>query len=143
MSYDLSMFRPGTPFAGQQLFGPGDTGQVVSGPAKLVQWVVNEFMTPAGSIPLSPNGCGFVSTLLRGIRTEADVFVAWAMAAPTVLKNIQAVALAADPTDEQLAGLGVGQLQLTAGVCQLTITVANRAGTTSNGVLPLSFVLNR
>lgn len=142
-TYDLSMTRSragGAP-AIQQLAGPDDKGEIVTGGAKLAQKYVVILMTEKGSIPYAKNrGSNFINILrLNGMATEADVLTAFAGAQLDL--GAQLKPKATDPPDEQFAKATVKGITITSEGISLKFDIISASRSVITVDLPLVFVL--
>lgn len=121
---------------------PGQGGAVVTGIAKLAQWFLLDFLTPAGSVAADPSaGCNFITDLEAGrLQTTVDVFTSFSFAVGTVQANLQRRARTTDPPDERFAGAALAGLQLAPDQITLGITLTSAAGTAAQLILPLPAV---
>jgi hypothetical protein len=126
----------------QQLFGPGYTGSLVQGAAKLAQRFLVHFLTPLGSIPYrAKQGSLFMKRLGQGMANESDILAAFSASLLTLLPNMQAEETSSDPADERFVGAQVTAITLEQTKLTISIKVVNRTGTAAKISLPLEFAL--
>lgn len=141
-TYDLSMARiqpMGQP-AIQQLAGPGDTGEIITGGTKLAQKYVVILMTEKGSIPYASNrGSNFVNIMrMHGLNSEADVLTAFTGAQLDM--SVQLKPKVTDPPDEQFVKATVKGIIITSEGIMLSFNIITR-GTGLEITIPINFVL--
>ena len=141
-TYDLSMSRaqPAGEPAIQQLIGPGDMGQIITGGSKLAQKYVVILMTEKGSIPYATTrGSNFVNILqMSGGGSEGDILTAFAGAQIDI--NRQLPLNTNDPLEEQFVKAVVTGIMITSSGALLSFNIiTNGAGLSVT--LPLNFVL--
>lgn len=145
MTIDIAAFRlQDNALAVQQLAGPGDRGITITGAAKLGQRVVLELMTERGSIPyLKDRGTRLVTKMRSGrIRTEFDLFVAFAAASLDVSRNLRSEETEDDPEDERFKSMKCLSLALTReGGAILEFVVTSVSKKFSNIRLPINVKL--
>lgn len=142
MSIDVSFLRQSSPQYEQILADATDSGRTVTGVDKVAQRLLLHLLTRKDSIPQSTAGCEFLDLCLNGnVTTENDVFVIFASSLNTVVQAIQAEQLDTDPEDEQLAGVGIENLQLTEDSASLNIVIRTVAGDKKKLPVPLKFIL--
>lgn len=142
-TYDLSMVRVqpmGAP-AIQELAGPGDMGEIITGGAKLAQKYVVILMTEKGSIPYAKTrGSNFIAILkMNGMYTEADFLTAFAGAQLDLSSQLKPVPT--DPPDEQFKKAVVKNITITSDTLLLTIIIFSATAVGLQVTIPINFVL--
>lgn len=117
-------------------------GGVVTGPQKLAQRLLVLLLTPRGSQRYRPDaGSDFVTDGARGLwRTPADVRLSFGGARSDVLSQLRAAEAAADPDDERIEELALGEVAIALGTVSVTLTMTTVAGDTATLVLPVPVV---
>jgi hypothetical protein len=140
---DLAAFRPaGTEPAEHVLADATSSGETVTSEAKLAQRVILELLTEKQSMPfLSRRGTSLLSRLRSGqIRTEHDLFVAYAVAALDVSRNLRSEDASTDDPSSRYAGSRLRGLRLDtgSGLAELTIEITSKAGIKNVIYLPIN-----
>lgn len=104
--------------------------QAVTGIQKLAQRALLELLTRKGSMLLLPTrGSSLLDSISRGgVRTEADVYQAFAFASTDVLRNLAADTATADPADEKLRSFELTGASVLPGYIQLNVRIESEAG---------------
>jgi hypothetical protein len=143
-SYDILAFPgvvvPGTAQLEQELFGPGNTGQIVTGILMLAQRWVIEFLTETGSLLYDPTrGTNFMTDARLGrFQTELSVIQSFNFALVDLQRNLQGEETSSIPNDERYASAELLKLALFSGLLQMTVQLNSVAGTAVNVILPVS-----
>lgn len=114
-------------------------GFVCTGIQKLAQRWLLEFLTEAGSIPYrTQRGCAFPAQLRRGfLRTELEVFQAFALSKTTIASNLQAEETGEEEDDERYQDSVLEQIEISPGFLTLRIRIVSRAGVNRKIILPI------
>lgn len=143
MTIEVSFWRKDAKTYKQVLADEIDSGRIVEGPEKLAQRFVLHLFTRKDSIPKSSAGCEFLDRVSNSnITTENDIFAVFTSVLPTIVAAIQAEELEDDPANEKFAGVGVKELQLSAGSLKLNIVIRTSSGEKIPISIPLNFLLN-
>jgi hypothetical protein len=128
----------------QSLVGACDGGQVCTGIQKLVQHFLFLLLTKKGSLQHQPTiGTTFMlQAEAGGWRTSADVTIAFGAALLDLKRQLRAVALAADPLDEQIADAILTGVGFQPGAVSLSIALSTLAGPTYTFVVPISVLVH-
>lgn len=141
-TYDLAMTRTnGQNPAIQQLAGPGDSGEVVTGGNKLAQLFTVLLMTEKGSISYAPKrGSNFINILkMNGMFSEQDVFTAFTGAQLDL--RVQLTPDTTKPLDEQFNKATLNQVTITDTGLILSINILSQASVGTIVELPISFTV--
>lgn len=129
----------------QELVSPGNQGSVITGIEKLVQRVLIELLTEAGSTPYFESRGTLLMTQLRAglIRTNQELLSAFAGAASDVIRNLRLEADAqTDPLDERISSLEIESATITQDKAVITAVVRSLAGESRQVLFPLTVVPN-
>ena len=123
-----------------QLFSKEITGQVCTGPQKLAQRWLLEFLTETGSMPGLPNrGCTFMTKVRQGtLRTYSDVWTAFVFGAYQTSVTLLNEEDDTWPDDERLLRAELLSLTFFPGYANLNIQIISRAGNSRAVILPIS-----
>lgn len=125
----------------QQLFGPGDSGQLCTGSIKLAQRWLLEFLTARGSMPfhMAKRGTTFMTALRAGrLRTEFDVKSQFAFAAADVRIALQAEETENTPLDERIDTVSLLQLAILDDAISLSVRLTSQSGDAQRLIVPIS-----
>jgi hypothetical protein len=112
----------------------------INGLIKLAQRWLMEFSTEQGSIPYEPGrGCPFFAVARQGgLRTELDVFQAFAMSGSKVRLNLQSEEdPVKDPPNERFAGANLLQVVISGALAALRVQIVSKAGTAGILLVPI------
>ncbi len=143
--YDVAAFRLVTGQDAVHVMADAlSRGELLKDEAKLAQRVVFELLTEKRSMPYARDrGTGFVTRLRSGrVRTEHDLFVAYAAASLDLGKNLRAEESASDPPRERYGKAKLLSMKLgSQGDAILSIQITSRAGTSVGLILPVNVKL--
>lgn len=124
----------------QQLVGVGDSGAVLTGIVKLVQRVALELLTDRGSMPYLPERGTLLMPQLRAgaIRTSAELFAAFSLAASDVVRTLRNEASTTTPADERLQAVEMVSAQIIEQLAVVRAFVISDAGESREVYLPLT-----
>jgi hypothetical protein len=123
-----------------ELVKSGRAGHIATGPQKLVQRWLLEFLTERGSMPGLPNrGTDFMTLVRQGqLRTEAAVLAAFNFAAYDARVNLGKEENETWPNDERIGPVSVQSIAFLPGYAQIKFTIETRAGTARVIILPVA-----
>jgi len=123
----------------QVLVQRGQSGAIITGIEKLVQRFLIELLTEAASLDYQPlRGTTFMTALRAGIvRTSADLFATFAVAAVDARQNLQGEEQDTDPADERFRRADLLSATLFGDTASLNIQVVSEAGEARKVIFPL------
>lgn len=122
-----------------ELASPGKSTQIATGPQKLVQRWLLEFLTELGSMPgLPKRGTDFMTQVRRGrLRTQAAVIAAFNFAAYAARTNLRNEEDDTWPDDERIGVVELQSVAFLPGYAQIRCSIASRAGSSRSIILPI------
>jgi hypothetical protein len=142
--YDFLALQNIRPFnetlLGLELATPKNSGQIATGPQKLVQRWLLEFLTELGSMPGLPNrGTNFMTLVRQGrLRTETAVLSAFNFAAYDARVNLIKEEDDTWVDDERIGSADLLSIAFLPGYAQIKFTLSSRAGSTRAIILPVA-----
>jgi hypothetical protein len=123
-----------------ELVKSGKPGQIATGPQKLAQRWLLEFLTERGSMPGLPDrGTDFMTLVRQGqLRTEAAVLAAFQFAAYDARVNLIREENETWPNDERIGPVTVQSIAFLPGYAQIKFIIESRAGAARVIILPVS-----
>lgn len=114
-------------------------GLVVTGPQKVAQRFLLEFLREKGSMPLRPaGGTDFITEARLGyLRTAIDVTGAFARAVVDIKSTLSGEESDSDPDDERFADATLEGVSVTGTNAVLRVRIATRAGTSRDFIFPI------
>jgi len=122
-----------------ELASPGQESQITTGPQKLAQRWLLEFLTETGSMPgLPTRGTNFMTLVRQGrLRSSPALLAAFNFAAYTARVNLGKEEDNTWPNDERIGSVTVLSIAYLPGYAQIKCSIASRAGTTRSIILPV------
>jgi hypothetical protein len=145
-TFDIAAFRTADgQLAAHVMVDALSSGETVTGEAKLAQRVIIELLTDKGSMPFAPTrGTNLVGRLRSGrVRTEHDLFVAFAAAGIDLARNLHSEESTSDLPSSRYDRSKLLALKLSPadGMAELLIEITSRAGTKVGLQLPVNVKL--
>ena len=142
--YDFLALQNISPFRetqlGLRLTTPTNSGQIATGPQKLAQRWLLEFLTELGSMPgLPARGTNFMTLVRQGrLRTEAAILSAFNFAAYDARVNLVKEENDTWTDDERIGAVDLLAIAFLPGYAQIKFTLTSRAGAARVIILPVS-----
>lgn len=145
-TFDVAAFRSSGTQPAEHVFADSlSRGETLTDEPKLAQRFIFELLTDKGSMPFAPTrGTNFVGRLRSGrLRTEHDVFVAFASSGLDLARSLKGEESASDSPRSRYGKAKLLELRLApaAGAVELVIELTSRAGTKVNLTLPVNVKL--
>lgn len=127
----------------QELAGPSNFGQIITGAQKVAQRFLLRLFTIRGTLLYSPEeGCDFMRDVLEGrLQTVPDVFSSFAAAMVDIQGSFSEEATEDDPADEVFADATLVNVELAGDKLTMLIELQIASGETLPIILPLPVVI--
>lgn len=121
------------------LYDPDNRSKITTGPQKLAQRWVLEFLTERGSMPYLPARGTFFMTLIRQgrIRTETELRAAFNSAELAIARNLRAEEYPEMPDEERYDEALLGNVTAQPGTVDMQVVIISRAGDRRQVILPI------
>lgn len=124
---------------GMALYSEDTSGRIITGIQKLAQRWTLEFLTEQGTMRFLPaRGADFMTFVRQGrLRTQSDVFAAFATAGLVITQNLRQEEYADMPLDERFSEAVLTSVSVMPGYINLRVMITSLAGEERAVVLPI------